>query len=155
MRVHANKVRLTKEEKKQIEEVFKKGMHSAQKIKRAKILLELDSLSRSSISLKYRPTIKSIAAKCGVNETTVYTVEKQYMEQGLKSTLTRKKRETPPIKPIITGDIEARIIALACSEPPKGRTRWTLRLLESKVIELGIMEKVSDNTIGRMLKKRR
>jgi len=154
MRVHENKVRLTEEEKKGIDDIFKKGVHSSQKLRRATILLELDNLSHCNITLKYRPTIKSIAAKCGVNETTVYKVEKQYMEQGLEATLTRKKREEPPIKPIITGDIEARIIALACSEPPKGRARWTLRLLETKVVELGIMEKVSDNTIGRMLKKR-
>ncbi|MDR2689308.1 MAG: helix-turn-helix domain-containing protein, partial [Azoarcus sp.] len=69
--------------------------------------------------------------------------------------VTRKKRETPPVAPIATGDTEARIIALACGEPPKGFSRWTLRLLEEKIVELGIVDHISDNTIGRLLKKHR
>jgi len=155
MRVHESKVKLKEEERRELEGMFKKGTHTARKMTRVKILKELDYMSRYSGGNKYKPTIKSIAAKCGVTPGTVYAVEKQYAEEGLAATLMRKKRESPPIKPIITGDTEARIIALACSEPPEGRARWTLRLLESKVVELGIAEKVSDNTIGRMLKKHR
>ena len=155
MRVHESRVMLSNEERKVLEEMFKKGTHTARKITRARILIELDFMYRVSKGAKYRPTIKSIAEKHGVTTSTVYAVEKQYAKEGLEATLKRKKRESPAIRPIITGDIEARIIALACSEPPEGRSRWTLRLLESKVVELGIMEKVSDNTIGRMLKKHR
>jgi hypothetical protein len=57
------------------------------------------------------------------------------------------------VPPIFDGEKEAKLIALACSKPPKGRTRWTLRLLEDKVVELGIVERASDSTIGRVLKK--
>ena len=153
MRMHEPKVKLTDAERKQLEDIKRKGTHPARKITRVKILLNLDELNYWSLGLKYRPTIKGIAAKCGVSETTVHAVIKQYTEEGLEATLTRKKRETPPIKPIATGEIEARIIALACSNPPEGRTRWTLRLLESKVVELGIVDEISDNTIGRLLKK--
>jgi hypothetical protein len=60
---------------------------------------------------------------------------------------------TPPVAAIFDGEKEAKLIALACSKPPKGRARWTLRLLENKVVELGIVERASDSTIGRTLKK--
>ena len=153
MRVHEPKVKLTEEERNQLEDIFKRGVHSASKVMRAKVLLELDFLNYYNGGLKFKPTIKSIASKCGVSETTVWGIIKRYLDEGLEATLTRKKREEPPIKPIVTGDVEARIIALACSKPPEGYARWTLRLLEKKVVELGIVEKISDNTIGRALKK--
>ena len=66
----------------------------------------------------------------------------------------RKKRETPPVPPKITGEVEARIIALACTEPPEGRTRWTLRLLSEKSVELEIIDSISHMQVGRILKKR-
>jgi hypothetical protein len=65
----------------------------------------------------------------------------------------RKRRETPPSIITIDGEAEARIIALACSEPPEGRCRWTLQLLADKVVELGILESISDHGIGDLLKK--
>jgi hypothetical protein len=67
--------------------------------------------------------------------------------------LSRKQRERPARTPIFDGEKEARLTALACSTPPEGHARWTLRLLESKVVELGIVEGASDSTIGRVLKK--
>ena len=75
------------------------------------------------------------------------------VEEGLEAVLSRKQRATPAVPPIFDGEREAKLIALACSKPPKGRTRWTLRLLENKVVELGIVERASDSTIGRTLKK--
>jgi hypothetical protein len=73
-------------------------------------------------------------------------------KEGLDAVLHRKKSKTPPVPSKITGEIETQIIALCCSEPPEGRPRWTLRLLEKKVVELGIIDSISDNTIGRLLK---
>ena len=67
--------------------------------------------------------------------------------------LSRKQRATPAVARIFDGEKEAKLIALACSKPPKGRARWTLRLLENKVVELGIVDRASDSTIGRTLKK--
>ena len=67
--------------------------------------------------------------------------------------LSRKKRETPPIARIFDGEKEAKLIALACSKPPAGFARWSLRLLEEKVVELHIVDRASDSTIGRVLKK--
>ena len=75
------------------------------------------------------------------------------MEEGLAAVLSRKQRATPAVPRIFDGEKEAKLIALACSKPPKGRARWTLRLLENKVVELAIVERASDSTIGRVLKK--
>jgi hypothetical protein len=83
----------------------------------------------------------------------VYRVRKQLVEEGLEAVLSRKQRARPAVPAIFDGEKEAKLIALACSKPPKGRTRWTLRLLENKVVELGIVERASDSTIGRTLKK--
>ena len=75
------------------------------------------------------------------------------VEEGFEGVLSRKARSRPPVPAIFDGEKEAKLVALACSKPPKGRTRWTLRLLENKVVELGIVERASDSTIGRTLKK--
>src|SRR5437867_11333517 len=80
-------------------------------------------------------------------------VRKQLVEEGFEAVLSRKPRAMPAVARIFDGEKEAKLIALACSKPPKGRARWTLRLLENKVVELGIVDRASDSTIGRALKK--
>ncbi len=75
------------------------------------------------------------------------------VEEGFEAVLSRKQRATPAVARIFDGEKEAKLIALACSKPPKGRARWTLRLLERKVVELRIVDRASDSTIGRALKK--
>jgi hypothetical protein len=85
----------------------------------------------------------------------IYRVRKQLVEEGFEAALSRKQRATPPVPKIFDGEKEAKLIALACSKPPKGRARWTLRLLEAKVVELQIVDRASDSTIGRTLKKTR
>jgi len=142
-------VRLSKEERKELKGITSGGKHLAETIKRANILLNLDE------NMGKVDTQEAIAGRLSTSTTTIYKVSREYTESGLAATLDRKQRETPARQPIATGDVEARIIALACSEPPEGRTRWTLRLLEEKVVELGIVDAISDNTIGRLLKKRR
>jgi len=140
-------INLSAEERQELMSVTKRGKHSAATIKRANILLDLDE-SHGNVE-----TQMEIASRNRTSIVTIYKISRQFAEEGLQATLYRKKREIPPIKPIATGGIEARIIALACSEPPKGRTRWTLRLLEEKAVELQIVDAISDNTIGRLLKK--
>jgi Homeodomain-like domain len=80
-------------------------------------------------------------------------VRKQLVEEGLDAVLSRKVREMPPVARIFDGEKEAKLIALACSLPPEGFARWSLRLLEEKVVELNIVDRASDSTIGRVLKK--
>lgn len=116
-------------------------------------MLKLDNLnSYPTCYNKYKPTQETIAARCKVSANTVSVVGKQYNKESREVTLTRKKRVEPPIQPIVTGDIEDRVISLACGSLPEGYSRWTLRLLESKIVELGIMEQVSDTTIFRVKK---
>jgi hypothetical protein len=83
----------------------------------------------------------------------VTRVRRQLVEEGLEAVLARKKRATPPITPIFDGEAQARLIALACSEPPPGHARWSIRLLADKVVELEIVETAHFNTVGRALKK--
>ena len=89
-------------------------------------------------------------------ETSVDTVARtrqQLVEEGFEAVLVRKHSPLLPARPrIFDGAAEAKLIALACSEPPKGRKRWTLQLLEEAVVELHIVDRASDNTIGRTLK---
>lgn len=147
MRTKKYKVYLSKEQRNEIEEITRRGKYSAATVKRANILLNLDE--NNGIVQKQ----EEIAKQLCTSTVTIYKVSRQFVEEGLEAAIYRKVRETPPIQPKATGEIEARIIALACSEPPEGRTRWTLRLLEEKVVELGIIDAISDNTIGRLLKK--
>jgi transposase len=84
---------------------------------------------------------------------TVARIRRRLVEEGFDAVLTRKHSPNSARKRIFDGTAEAKLIALACSEPPKGRSRWTLTLLEDKVVELKIVEHASDNTIGRVLKK--
>lgn len=149
MRPKKYRVRLTREERKELEGITRRGKHSATKVKRAHILLNLDE--NSGLVKKQA----EIAEQLSTTTSTIYAVSKQFVQEGLQATLSRKRRENPPRRPIATGDVEARIIALACGKPPEGRTRWTLRLLEEKAVELQIVDAISDNTIGRLLKKRR
>ena len=94
-----------------------------------------------------------IIAALDTSASMVYRVRKQLVEEGFAAVLSRKPRAQPPVPAIFDGEKQAKLIALACSKPPKGRVRWTLRLLENKVVELGIVERASDSTIGRALKK--
>ncbi|QDR80272.1 helix-turn-helix domain-containing protein [Sporomusa termitida] len=115
--------------------------------KRCNVLLHTDENAGKP------PKQEEIAKRCGVSDVTVYSLVKEYDTQGMEYCLRRRKYATPPNPPIVTGEKEARIIALACGAAPHGRARWTVRLLAQKVIELGIMETVSHETIRTALKK--
>lgn len=148
MREKKYKVYLKKEQREELKRIINSGKHTATVVKRANILLNLDENAGRVLKQE------EIARVLSVSTATIMNVGKQFVEEGMESVIQLKKRESPPVKPIATGEIEAKIIALACSEPPQGRTRWTLRLLERKAVELEIVEAISDNTIGRLLKKR-
>jgi hypothetical protein len=140
-------VRLTEAEKKRLLEITKKGKHPARRIIRANILLHLDEGGASRIIAEQ----KEIAKQCGCQASLVYRVSKQYEQEGIERVLNRKVRETPPVAPVVTGEVEAKVIALCCGEPPVGYSRWTLRLLGRRAVELGIVEHLSAPTIGKIL----
>ena len=141
-------VRLSAEERAQVDELIRKGKRSAQLLTKARILLKAD-VSELGEGWSDSRIIKALETSVSM----VYRVRKQLVEEGLAAVLSRKQRATPAVPAIFDGEKEAKLIALACSKPPKGRTRWTLRLLETKVVELGIVDRASDSTIGRTLKK--
>src|SRR5271155_2197674 len=141
-------VRLSSGERARLEALIRKGKSPAQRLLKARILLKADVSEAGDGWSDSR-----IMAALETSASMVYRVRKQLMEEGLEAVLNRKQRATPAVAPIFDGEKEAKLIALACSKPPKGRARWTLRLLENKVVELNIVDRASDSTIGRVLKK--
>lgn len=98
-------------------------------------------------------TVSEIADAYHTTPTTVQTVRTSYCEKGLEATISRKKRETPPIPAKVTGEVEAHVIALACGQPPEGYSKWTLRLLADRTVELGYIDSISHVTVSTILKK--
>ena len=141
-------VRLTADERQYLDELIRKGKSPAQRLTKARILLKAD-VGEDGEGWSDSKIIEALDTSVSM----VYRVRKQLVEEGFEAVLSRKQREMPAVPRIFDGEKEAKLIALACSEPPKGRVRWTLRLLEEKVVELNIVDKASDNTIGRVLKK--
>ncbi len=141
-------VRLSGEEREQLETLLRKGKSPARRLLKARILLKAD-VSEGDAGWSDSRIIRALET----NMSMVYRVRQQLVEAGLEAVLSRKQRATPPVARIFDGEKEAKLIALACSKPPKGRVRWTLRMLEKKVVELEIVDRASDSTIGRVLKK--
>lgn len=141
-------VRLSAEEREQLQTLIRKGKSPANRLLKARILLKAD-VSDAGEGWSDSRIIEAFETSASM----VYRVRKQLVEEGFAAVLSRKQRATPSVARIFDGEKEAKLIALACSRPPKGRVRWTLRLLENKVVELGIVERASDSTIGRTLKK--
>lgn len=127
------------------------GSHPARMITRARLLLALDESQGSA------PDRRVVAERVGASESTVYLVAKAFTTQAgrVEDVIGRKKRETPPVEPKVTGDVEARVIAKARSQPPAGRQRWTLRLLEKQVALTEGIPPMDHSTIGRVLKRGR
>ncbi len=141
-------VRLSADERDGLEALIRKGKSPARRLLKARILLKAD-VSQSVDAWSDSKIIEALET----NASMVHRVRKQLVEEGFEAVLRRKHRATPAVPRIFDGEKEAKLIALACSKPPKGRARWTLRLLETKVVELGIVDRASDSTIGRVLKK--
>ena len=140
-------VRLSAEERQQLEAMIRKGKSPAQRLLKARILLKSD-VSEDGEGWSDSRIIEALETSVSM----VYRVRKQLVEEGLEAVLSRKAPAAPAVARIFDGEKEARLIALACSKPPEGYARWSLRLLESKVVELGIVEAASDSTIQRVLK---
>ena len=139
--VRKYQVNLTIEEKEQLEELTNKGKIQARKLKRVQILL--------MSSAKYKD--EEIASMLFVSIATIERVRKQFVSEGLESTLNEKSRPGKVKK--LGGTEEAFLVATACSNPPLGRQCWTMQLLANKLVELQIIDNISDETIRRTLKK--
>jgi transposase len=141
-------IRLSVEERAQLESLVAKGKAAARKLTRARILLKADCGD-----LGPAWSDRQISEALDLGGITVHRVRRSFVEGGLEGALIR--RPVPRRPRMLDGEQEAHLIALACGSPPAGRRRWTLRLLADKLVELGHIESVSHETIRRTLKKTR
>ena len=140
-------VTLTEEERKVLQEMLSRGKAAARKLTHARILLKANAVPEGPDWHDAR-----IAEALEIGRATVERVRKQFVEEGLEAALEpRKPRRTYRRK--LDGDGEAHLIALACQEPPEGRSRWTLQLLADRMVALEYVEEISYQTVRRTLKK--
>jgi hypothetical protein len=141
-------VKLTDEERKELTKI--KRSKSAKELTKthAKALLLLDENNPKM------QTPEQTAKQVKLHVENVYKLRKQFVCEGLDRVLNRKKRETPPVPAKVTGEVEAHIIAVACSQVPEGHEHWTLSLIAHKIVLDGVIDGISGETIRRVLKKR-
>jgi len=140
-------VRLSEEERKQVFTTIDVAETPKTIRKRCNVLL----LADTSVG---KPIIhEEIASRCGVSNVCVYQTIKDYCLNGLTYVLRRREHVKPPRSPVVGGEEEARIIALACGEPPEGFSRWSIRLLTERIIELQIVPSIGRETVRTTLKK--
>lgn len=134
-------VKLTPDERADLEALTSKGTARARQIKRALILLAADEGEKDAV----------IATKVRVHLNTVVRIRHRFTEEGLKKALNERPRPGNPRR--LDGRQEAYVIALACSDPPEGRDKWTMQLLANRLVELKVVESISDDTVWRTLKR--
>lgn len=134
-------VELSAEERSELELFTRRGNVSARRMKRALVLLAADDGDKD----------EAIAGKARVHRTTVEYLRKRFVEEGLEAALSERPR--PGKMPLLDGKQEAYLVALACSAAPNGRAKWTMQLLADRMMELQVVESISDETVRRTLKK--
>lgn len=145
------KIELTKEQRASLEKTVRSGVGGAMEIRRANVLLLADEAGD-----RKRQKDIVIASVLGITPQAVHDIKKHFLDRSAEDPamgVKRKKRETPPVPAKCTGEVEAKIIALACSTPPEGRGKWTLRLLSARAVELEVIPSISYVQVGRILKK--
>ena len=139
------KVTLTEEERKELEKLVQKG-GKGYRVRHAQILLKLDAIPENA-----KWTYELIKSAYKASNSTVSGVAKRFVFEGLEAALGRKKQENYHHK--VTGEVEARICAIACSESPEGRTRWTMQMIADELIRLEIVDYITDSAVCETLKK--
>jgi hypothetical protein len=143
------KVTLTLNERNELDALIKSGKRSASTVRNALLLLGTDAGAHQSA----RQTNQQLSDALRMDMRTIDRVKRRFVEQGMDAALHRKSGGERPYARKIDGQAEARLIALYCSQPPKGRCRWALRLLADKLVELEVCESVSHETVRQALKK--
>lgn len=144
------RVTLTTDERVDLEALTRKDRTGARKFLHARALLLCDAAAGQAPW----PTVR-IAEALGVSSRAIEHLKRRFVEEGLAAALNRKARERPPRQALVDGAKEARLIALACSAPPAGRRRWTVRLLAAQLVVLEVFPAISATTVQRTLKKTR
>lgn len=141
------RIKLTKTEVDELMKIISKGSHTTQTYRAAYILLNCD---KGEYSNKVTNEQMSKVLKIGMR--TIDRVKKKFIEEGLEATLERRPTSRVYDKKV-DGDVEAKLVTLCCSEPPKGRSKWSLRLLADKMVELNYVDSISYVTVREVLKK--
>lgn len=141
-------VRLSAEERQQLTKLASSGRGPARMFTRARILLKADQSDHGPAW-----SDEKISEALDIRILTVQRIRKQLVEEGLEAVLSRRAYQLKVPRNKIDGDLEARLVALACSKAPEGRSRWTLRLLADSFVELGFVDCISHETVRRTLKK--
>lgn len=139
-------VRLTDEERSLLKAVVRKHKGSSEKVRRAQVLLAADTGGPNW-------TDSRIAEAYACRTKTVENIRQRLVSEGFDIALNGKKRESPPRRKALDGEQEAKVIALRLGQPPPGYANWSLRLLADQVVELGIVDSISHETLRRTLKK--
>jgi Homeodomain-like domain len=139
-------VRLTHEERGELDNLVKKGKTQAYRIRHANTLLAIDANGPGW-------TDEKTAEIYRCNRNTVTNLRQRFVEQGFEAAVERKKQDEPSRELILDGEKEAHLIAVACSTPPTGHAKWTLKLLADKLVALEVVDSISDQTVRRTLKK--
>lgn len=142
------RVTLTQEEREELETLTKRGKTHAKRFVQARALLLCDAGDNGPAW-----KVEDVAEALGITSRTIEHLKKRFVESGLEAAMERKARDKPPRDIKFDGAFEARLIALACTDAPEGRTRWTVRLLADKAVELNYAESVSPMSVQRTLKK--
>ena len=143
-------VRLTDEDRLELDSLIRKGKAAARTLVRARILLKADQGERG----ESWPDAE-IAHALDVSPKTVFNIRRRWVEEGLQAALNRKKQQCPSRARKLDGEAEAQLVATCCGPAPAGRARWTLRLLADKLVELEVVESISPETVRQTLKKTR
>ncbi len=141
-------VRLTESERSELEALVRKGRASALSITRARILLKADQGKDGE-----GQTDAQVAEALSVAPKTVFNVRRRWVEEGIEAALSRKKRDCPSRPRKLDGKAEAKLVATCCGPAPRGRARWTLRMLAGKLVELEVVDCISPETVRGTLKK--
>jgi transposase len=141
-------IKLTQSEVEELHAIINKGSHSSQTFRAAYILLNCDEGKYSD-----KETNEQISKVLKVGMRTIDRVKKRFLEEGLEAVLERRPTTRVYDDKKSDGDVEARLVALCCSEPPKGFAKWSLRLLANKMVELKYVESISHVTVRSVLKK--
>lgn len=136
-----NRVKLRPKEQELLKQLISKGTEKARKITRCRILLLADEGKTDTHIMEVLKTARN----------TIRTVRSRYVKEGLRAAVNEQSRSGAPKK--FTGRQKAKITAIACSKPPEGRSRWTLRLIADRVVELELVDNISHQTVKRILKK--
>jgi len=143
-------VRLSPVEREQLLALVKAGKAAALKLVRARVLLKADQKERCPAW-----TDAEIAEALEVSLKTVFNIRRRWVEYGLEAALERKAPDAPAKPRKLDGNVEAKLVATCCGPPPKGRAKWTLRLLAAKLVELEVVNSISPETVRQALKKTR